>query len=475
MSDADTAFAKAQDEIARAQRRGAKTLRFVSEAFRALDRLPEAISSCKALRVLDLNNTSVSDLTPLSGLTGLKALVLDGTNVTDLTPLSGLTGLTGLMLRGTDITDLSPLSGLTELKNLVFDHTPVTDLRPIRGLHRLAEEPSGTGLTFKDCAACKADPEIARISVMAPPEARAAALFDYLEDWVPPGEAADGHAGPAEDALFPVRPEGERLEIAASTPSQADREERLKQVLHQRLQAKAAALAIAAGNRFFRLAARARAVVTQVERPFGELDLLLLHLAVEDLRDLDALGREEEEGEAFTPEVQVALGDVLRLGPGLTLGHADVDLLVERANARRASAPVPDEELAAQDAMSRAVAGDARAVGDRLRTLEEQVAEAGSAEAKEAQKAVNRNVLRKVGIVAVAGGMAGEAVTGVVVDGLKDAIRHLVAAHGPVLMEAAATYGVVLADWFAASIAQIPDLPTATREAIAQWNKHRGR
>ena len=169
------------------------------------------------------------------------------------------------------------------------------------------------------------------------------------------------------------------------------------------MQAKAAALAIAAGNRFFRLAARARAVETQVACPFGELDLLLLHLAVEDLRDLETLGREEEEGEAFTPEVQVALGDVLRLGPGLTLGHADVDLLVERANARRASAPVPDEEIAAQDAMSRAMAGDARAVGDRLRALEDRVAEAGSAEAKEAQRAVNRNVLRKVGIVAVAG------------------------------------------------------------------------
>ena len=276
---------------------------------------------------------------------------------------------------------------------------------------------------------------------------------------MPPGEAADGVAGPAEDALFPVRPEGERLEIAASTPSEAERDERLKQVLHQQLQAKAAALAIAAGNRFFRLAARARAVVTQVECPFGELDLLLLHLAVEDLRDLDALGREEEEGEAFTPEVQVALGDVLRLGPGLTLGHPDVDLLVERANARRASAPVPDEEIAAQDAMSRAVAGDARAVGDRLRALEEQVAEAGSAEAKEAQKAVNRNVLRKVGIVALAGGIAKDAVRGVVVDGLKFAIFSLVARHGPVLMEAAATYGVVLADWFAASIAQVPDLP----------------
>jgi len=453
MSDADTAFARAQDKIKLARTKEIKELRLNFATFRALKRLPEEIGACDTLRVLFLDNTSVSDLTPLSGLTGLRALSLNETGVTDL----------------------APLSRLNELKVLDLDNTPVIDLRLLRGLRRLAEDPRNPGLTFKDCAACEADPEIARISGIVDYKERAAALFDYLEDWVPPGEAADGVAGPAEDALFPVRPEGERLEIAASTPSEAERDERLKQVLHQRLQAKAAALAIAAGNRFFRLAARARAIETQVACPFGELDLLLLHLAVEDLRDLETLGREEEEGEAFTPEVQVALGDVLRLGPGLTLGHADVDLLVERANARRASAPVPDEEIAAQDAMSRAVAGDARGVGDRLRALEERVAEAVSPEAKEAQRAVNRNVLRKVGIVAVAGSLGKEAVRGVVVTGLTNAIYPLVQAHGPVLMEAAATYGVVLGDWFAASIAQIPDLPTATREAIARWNARRGR
>jgi len=52
---------------------------------------------------LDLKTTKVNcqlaqvtDLSPLSGLTGLTYLDLTGTQVTDLSPLSGLTGLTAL-------------------------------------------------------------------------------------------------------------------------------------------------------------------------------------------------------------------------------------------------------------------------------------------------------------------------------------------------------------------------------------------
>ena len=48
--------------------------------------------------------------------------------VSDLSPLSGLTGLTELNLWNTQVTDLRPLSGLTGLATLYLHHTPVTDL-----------------------------------------------------------------------------------------------------------------------------------------------------------------------------------------------------------------------------------------------------------------------------------------------------------------------------------------------------------
>ncbi|NBD30304.1 MAG: hypothetical protein GVY31_09745, partial [Alphaproteobacteria bacterium] len=139
------------------------------------------------LTELRLAGTGVTDLSPLSGLTGLKGLGLDRTGVTDLSPLSGLTGLTLLGLIGTGVTDLSPLSGLTGLTGLGLDNTPVDDLRPIRGLRQLVENPSIVGLTFKNCAAAEADPKIAEIAEIEDNSARARALFDLLEGWVPPG------------------------------------------------------------------------------------------------------------------------------------------------------------------------------------------------------------------------------------------------------------------------------------------------
>ena len=75
-----------------------------------------ASTSLKDLSTLYLNGTSVTDLTPLKGLTSLSSLDLDGTPVTDLTPLKGLSSLSSLVLSGTPVTDLTPLKGLSSLK-----------------------------------------------------------------------------------------------------------------------------------------------------------------------------------------------------------------------------------------------------------------------------------------------------------------------------------------------------------------------
>ena len=223
---AEKAYRRAEEEIAKAQAEGWDRLDFNHKDFRALDRIPPKIAGCTALRSLDLRHTEVSDLSPLSALTGLTRLWLNGTGVTDLSPLSALTGLTELWLHRTGVTDLSPLSALTGLRELWLsgtgladlsplsaltglmrlwlDGTGVTDLRPIRGLRKLAEAPVKPGLTFKDCAACRIDPEIARISGINVDKKRAATLFAYLEHWVPPVD---------EGAVPPQVPGGFRFTI----------------------------------------------------------------------------------------------------------------------------------------------------------------------------------------------------------------------------------------------------------------------
>ena len=85
------------------------------------------LASLSGLQVLSLNQTPVSDLTPLASLFGLQALYLDQTQVSDLTPLASLFGLQGLWLDQTQVSDLTPLASLTGLQQLSLEQTQVSD------------------------------------------------------------------------------------------------------------------------------------------------------------------------------------------------------------------------------------------------------------------------------------------------------------------------------------------------------------
>ncbi len=80
------------------------------------------------------NRNAISDLSPLSGLTGLTWLHLAGNSVADVTPLSGLTGLTFLNLQVNEITDADSLSGLTGLTDLYLAFNPLQDASSLSGL-----------------------------------------------------------------------------------------------------------------------------------------------------------------------------------------------------------------------------------------------------------------------------------------------------------------------------------------------------
>ncbi len=89
------------------------------------------------LRSLKLQHNTISDLSPLSGLTSLTVLELSGNTITDLSPLSNLTSLTVLELSDNSIVDLSPLSGLTNLTTLNLVFNSVVDISPLSGLTNL--------------------------------------------------------------------------------------------------------------------------------------------------------------------------------------------------------------------------------------------------------------------------------------------------------------------------------------------------
>lgn len=68
---ADEAYELAVKEIERVRGLGEIDLHLNSEKLRALNRLPDEISTLTWLETIHINGTAVTDLTPVSGLTTL--------------------------------------------------------------------------------------------------------------------------------------------------------------------------------------------------------------------------------------------------------------------------------------------------------------------------------------------------------------------------------------------------------------------
>ena len=89
------------------------------------------------LRTLLLYNNPISDISSVTGLTQLTFLGLSNTSISVFSPLAGLTQLKGLSLSGTSISDLSPLSGLTQLTDLSISESTLSDVSPLAALTQL--------------------------------------------------------------------------------------------------------------------------------------------------------------------------------------------------------------------------------------------------------------------------------------------------------------------------------------------------
>ena len=79
----------------------------------------------------DFINNSVSDLSPLAGLTNLTHLWLGDNSISDISALTGLTNLESLALGDNSISDISPLIGLTQLTHLWLGDNSISDISPL--------------------------------------------------------------------------------------------------------------------------------------------------------------------------------------------------------------------------------------------------------------------------------------------------------------------------------------------------------
>jgi len=91
------------------------------------------------LNRLELQNTQISDLSPLTNLTKLTNLMLANSQITDIRPLANLTNLTSLILNDNQISNLNPLASLTNLRLLDLQSNEIIDLTPLSGLTTLGD------------------------------------------------------------------------------------------------------------------------------------------------------------------------------------------------------------------------------------------------------------------------------------------------------------------------------------------------
>ena len=90
------------------------------------------------LTYLDFWNSSVSDISPVAGLTKLTHLGFAANNViSDISALAGLTNLTALWVNGNNISDISPLAGLTKLTRLGLSENSISGISALAGLTNL--------------------------------------------------------------------------------------------------------------------------------------------------------------------------------------------------------------------------------------------------------------------------------------------------------------------------------------------------
>ena len=78
-----------------------------------------------SLQYLDLSETKVTHLEPLSQLISIKEIILNRVLINDLGPLAKLSTLKSLHLYQINVTDLSPLSLIKSLKHIYLGKTAI--------------------------------------------------------------------------------------------------------------------------------------------------------------------------------------------------------------------------------------------------------------------------------------------------------------------------------------------------------------
>lgn len=98
---------------------------------------PDFITKAQQILKINLDNTRITDLSPLTDLTLLQTIHLRHTGVSDITPLGELQHLRRLHLGATSVSEISPVKNLRELRFIGLRYTYVSDISVLSDLPNL--------------------------------------------------------------------------------------------------------------------------------------------------------------------------------------------------------------------------------------------------------------------------------------------------------------------------------------------------
>ena len=95
------------------------------------------VSGLTQLTLLDLGHNTISDISPLVNLIQLNRLYLWNNTISDVSPLANLIQLNRLYLWNNTISDVSPLANLIQLNQLYLSNNTISDVSPLANLTQL--------------------------------------------------------------------------------------------------------------------------------------------------------------------------------------------------------------------------------------------------------------------------------------------------------------------------------------------------
>ena len=122
----------------------------------------EGIQYLTSVNAIELQNHSISDLTPLENLTTLRFLDLYGNGITDIAPIANLTNLVDLKIGLNNITNISSLMNLSNLIDFNFGGNGISDISVLANFTNLVNI-IGTDNAISDVSALENLPRLARV------------------------------------------------------------------------------------------------------------------------------------------------------------------------------------------------------------------------------------------------------------------------------------------------------------------------